>query len=602
MLTPLSLNLLQFHATRQQFSGARDDQRGAAREPDVQLSLLQALARAIDAKDHTTHSHVPRVQTYAVGLARAVNRSDVEVDAIRTASLLHDIGKLAVPEHILSKPGPLTADEFERVRIHPQVGADIVASVPFAYPVAPLILGHHERWDGKGYPQGLKGEAIPIGARILAIADYFDAVTSVRPYHKALTHSSAVNLLRQEAGRALDPTLVTVFIEQLPLLVQESDRVEAHHQTKPAAIEALEHIALAHREIYALYEIARSMGTSLALSDTLGRMTAKLADVVPWDGCALFVHSEDGTMQCRFASGTDVRRIRDGVLDAGQGLEGWVALKRRTLVNADPRATFAALGVSTETSLAGAIVLPLYFGDTFVGCLSLYHHDSQPYTDDHRRFLERVAEQAGPVLHNAILFEKTQEDSLTDPLTSLPNRRAMVMHLSRELARSERLKSEVALMVLDVDDFKGLNDNCGHQVGDNALRQVAATLQDALRPYDLCSRYAGDEFIIVLAECPPELAETKRRELQQRVEDLQIEISPGRTVQLTASAGVAVYPVDGLSYEALLAEADHRMYRDKAARRSHASAFPGGDSEFGSIDMLDPVLDEAVAELSSELY
>src|SRR5262245_51616922 len=142
-----------------------------------------------------------------------------EIRGVKMAALLHDIGKLAVPEHILSKPGPLTPEEFQKIRIHPQVGAEIAASVPFPYTVAPLILCHHERWDGKGYPQGLAGEAIPIGARILAVADYFDAVTCDRPYHRAIKYEAAVGLLKHEAGRALDPNLVPRFLALLPSLI-----------------------------------------------------------------------------------------------------------------------------------------------------------------------------------------------------------------------------------------------------------------------------------------------------------------------------------------------------------------------------------------------
>jgi putative nucleotidyltransferase with HDIG domain len=166
------------------------------------------------------------VQTYAAGLARAVDLAPADIQGIKTAALLHDIGKLAVPEHILSKPGPLTQEEFQKIRIHPQVGAEIIAAVPFPYPVAPLILSHHERWDGKGYPQGLSGEHIPLGARILTIVDYYDAITTERPYHKALARDSAVRLLKHEAGRALDPKLVQRFIGILPALIAEADVAE----------------------------------------------------------------------------------------------------------------------------------------------------------------------------------------------------------------------------------------------------------------------------------------------------------------------------------------------------------------------------------------
>jgi diguanylate cyclase (GGDEF)-like protein/putative nucleotidyltransferase with HDIG domain len=563
-----------------------DEQRHVQQTSDLHLATIEALARAIDAKDQTTQAHIRRVQLYAARLAEEMKLSASEIQGVKTAALLHDIGKLAVPEHILSKPGPLTQEEFQKIRIHPQVGAEIIAAVPFPYPVAPLILSHHERWDGKGYPQGLVAEGIPIGARILTIVDYYDAVTTERPYHKALNHDSAVGLLRHESGRALDPKLVERFIEMLPELLRESTVAEpqplpavtleqtSHASSTAAGLvpvgtrDAFENIALAHREIYALYEIAQSMGTSLGVSDTMALISAKLAKIIPWSGCALFLQQPGGEfLRCRYAAGVDAPRLLNATVRVGQGLSGWVARNRRTLVNADPRVSFEASGLPTDTTLQSAIVCPLFFSEVFIGSLALFHTEANRYTEDHRRLIERVAEQAGAVIHNSIVFEQTQEDSLTDPLTSLPNRRSMFVHLTRELSRAERLKTEMALIVMDIDEFKTINDTYGHHVGDNALREMAAALQNALRPYDLCVRYAGDEFIIVLAECSREVAEAKRLELQQKVSTIEIEVRAGKRVRLAASAGAAVFPHDGATYESLLAEADHRMYRDKAVRR-----------------------------------
>ena len=563
-----------------------DQQRHVQQTSDLHLATIEALARAIDAKDQNTQTHIRRVQIYAAGMARAIGLSAPEIQCVKTAALLHDIGKLAVPEHILSKPGPLTQEEFQKIRIHPQVGAEIIAAVPFPYPVAPAILSHHERWDGKGYPQGLKGDAIPIGARILTVVDYFDAVTTERPYHKALSHESAMALLKHEAGRALDPSLVPVFIELLPSLVAEANEQERAAQaaaTKPASegpgttaaglvpksttATAFENIALAHKEIYALYEIAQSMGTSLGVADTMALISTKLTKIIPWSGCALYLVNSDGeSLRCRFAAGIDAPQLLNMTLGFGEGLAGWVARNRRTVVNGQPEITFNALGL-TATQLRSSIVCPLYYNDNLIGCLALYHTEANRYNEDHRRLIERVAEQAGAVIHNSIVFEQTQEDSLTDPLTGLPNRRSMFVHLSRELARAGRLKSEVALIVMDVDGFKAINDTYGHHVGDHALREVAMALQSGLRPYDLCVRYAGDEFIVVLTDCSREAAENKRLELQGLVGNVNLEVRPGKHLKLAASAGAAVFPCDGASYETLLAEADHRMYRDKAARR-----------------------------------
>jgi len=142
----------------------------------LHLRTIEALALAIDAKDATTHEHLRRVQTYAVEIGKELGLSEAELDALRAAAVLHDIGKLAVPEHIISKPGKLTLEEFEKMKIHPVVGAEILEQVEFPYPVVPIVRAHHEKWDGSGYPHGLKGEQIPLGARILAAVDCLDAL------------------------------------------------------------------------------------------------------------------------------------------------------------------------------------------------------------------------------------------------------------------------------------------------------------------------------------------------------------------------------------------------------------------------------------------
>jgi len=355
------------------------------------------------------------------------------------------------------------------------------------------------------------------------------------------------------------------------------------------AASAFENIALAHREIYALYEIAQSMGTSLGVSDTMALISSKLSKVVSWSGCSLFLYQpESDSLKCRFAAGVDAPKLLNVTLKAGHGLSGWVARNRRTLINGNPRVSFEAAGMSDEISLRSAIVCPLQYNDTFIGCLALYHVEANHYTEDHRRLLERIGEQAGAVIHNSIIFEQTQEDSLTDPLTGLPNRRSMFVHLSRELARAERLKGEVALIVMDIDGFKQINDTYGHNVGDHALREMAVALQGALRPYDLCVRYAGDEFIVVLSDCSREMADLKRHELQEKIAEIQLEVRAGKRLRLAASAGASVFPEDGATYEALLADADQRMYRDKAARRAHLNALtPDPRPEFGDADIFE---------------
>jgi diguanylate cyclase (GGDEF)-like protein/putative nucleotidyltransferase with HDIG domain len=591
---------LTYHTYKVYMGRIQDQQRHVAQVSDLHLATIEALALAIDAKDQTAQSHIRRVQVYAAGLARALGMPETEIQGVKTAALLHDIGKLAVPEHILSKPGPLTQEEFQKIRIHPQVGAEIISGVPFPYPVAPLILSHHERWDGKGYPAGLKGNEIPLGARILSVVDYFDALMSERPYHKAMSFDAAIGLLRQESGKALDPRVVQTFIDMYPTFAAAADasvepsrkltRVPTHAPTAAPAVglvdettsartNVFQDIALAHREIYALYEIAQAMGSSLGVSDTMALISSKLSNIVPFSCCALFLYNEEAeTLRCRFATGVEAETIQQLTIRNGHGLTGWVARNRRPLVNARPSTDFEAAGLpSDRTTLHSALVCPLLFGERFIGTISVYHTEPSVYTDDHRRLLDRISEQAAAVIYNSIVFEQTQEDSLTDPLTGLPNTRFMFMHLTRELARAARLKTEVSLLVMDLDNFKDINDTFGHHVGDRALRDVASVLRIGIRPYDICVRYAGDEFIVVLSGCSGEEAERKRVELQRSVDKMQFEARTGTPLSLAISIGAAVFPHDGDSYETLLATADSRMYRDKTRRKREAAGADPGD-------------------------
>jgi diguanylate cyclase (GGDEF)-like protein len=553
------------HRTYRALCRRLDDERLRARQmSELHLATIEALALAIDARDQTARNRIRRVQVYSTGVARALGMNDGDVDAVSTAALLHDVGKLAVPDYILAKPGPLTPEEFQRIRIHPQVGADIVSAVPFLQPVMPLILAHHERWDGHGYPLGLAGEQIPLGARILCVVDYFDALTSERPYQRPVTTEAAIGMLEQESAKAFDPRVIDAFLRALPSLQQAGERANAQVPSPSSVRE----IALAHREIYELYQIAQTMGTSLGVADTMALISSKLTNLVPFSASALFLFDEGlQTAACRFATGTDSELIQQLSLRGGQGITGWVARNRRPLVNGRPSADLEAAGSNLPTSLQSALICPLMSGERLIGTLAVYHVSPNFYRDDHRRLLERVCEQAAAVIHNAIVFEQTQEASLTDPLTALPNTRSMLMHLGRELARAERLKSEVSLLVMDLNDFKAINDTYGHHVGDRALREVASALRSAVRPYDVCVRYAGDEFIVVLAGCGRDEAERKRVELQQMIDRIEFEPTAGQRVALSISAGAAVFPHDGEQYEALLEKADSRMYEVKHARK-----------------------------------
>ena len=283
-------------------------------------------------------------------------------------------------------------------------------------------------------------------------------------------------------------------------------------------------IALAHREVYALYELAQALGTSLGIGDTMALIASKLHNLVPFASCALFLHTpETDTLRCRFATGVDAELLQQLTVANGEGLVGWAAKNERALVNARPSTDFDAAGIRVHTSLHSALVIPLVFNTGLVGALAVYGQEAGCFTDDHRRLLARVAEQAAGVIANSITDEETKRDSLTDPLTGLPNTRFMFVHLTRELARAERLKSEVSLLVMDLDSFKEINDNFGHAAGDRALREVARVLRAGIRPYDICVRYAGDEFVVLLSGCGPDEAQLKMLELQAAIDALMLE-------------------------------------------------------------------------------
>jgi diguanylate cyclase (GGDEF)-like protein len=550
------------------------------------VSALEALALAIDATNRAPRFHIRRVRAYATALARALGMPEGEVAAVDAAAMLHDIGKLAVPDYILSKTGPLTPEELQKIQAHPKAGADLVSAAPFPYPVAPIILGHHERWDGTGYPAGLTGEEIPLGARVLAVADCFDTLMGEASRDPATRVESAGARLRQEAGTYLDPRVVERFVDLLPALPlggsspdeatgramplegssQEVDRAAPALTSETMSADVFDDIALARGESRALYELARGMGTAGGVSDTMALIAGTLGDIVPSSCVALFLHDQEtGSLRCRFAAGADADIVRQMSVRIGEGMNGWVASHRRSLVSAQPNADLEAAGLSDlRTTLESGLACPLVFEERLLGTLAVYHTGQNVYRDEHRRLLDHVSEQAAAVINYSIQFEQTQEASLTDPLTGLPNTGFLFMYLTRELARAERVKSELGLLVIHLDDLAGINRTHGHYAGDRALCEVARVLRSAIRSYDVAVRYKGREFIVVLSGCGATELEQRRQEMKKSIDDVYFETAPGKRLKLTISSGGATLRQDGSTYEALLAVAGGRLHADSS--------------------------------------
>src|ERR1700726_4836576 len=299
-----------------------DEKRHVEEMANLHLRTIEALALAIEAKDHTTHKHLQRVRVYAIEIAKELGFSQAEIEALRAAALLHDIGKLAVPEHIINKPGRLTPEEFEKMKIHPIVGAEILERVAFPYPVAPIVRSHHERWDGTGYPEGLSAEEIPIGARILAAVDCLDALASHRQYRQALPLAEAMAKVKEMAGKSFDPQVVEIlesrYVElermaQMSVAQMAEDTVAMHGLSKSVRVERglapatgferteptlgladnadfLTSIASARQEAQTMFELSQDLGVSLSLSETLSVLSMRLRRMIPYDSIAVFVN------------------------------------------------------------------------------------------------------------------------------------------------------------------------------------------------------------------------------------------------------------------------------------------------------------------------
>jgi len=551
----------------------------------LHLRTIEALALAIEAKDHTTHDHLQRVQVYAVEVGRDLGLDEGELEGLRAAALLHDIGKLAVPEHIISKPGKLTREEFEKMKIHPLVGSEILERVRFPYPVTPIVRSHHEKWDGSGYPDGLKGEQIPIGARILAAVDCLDALASHRQYRRALPLDEAMHQVAQEAGSSFDPKVVEVLqrrYKDMEALTHDGSAEKARLSTdikverglepatglevakRPAATtpekqgDFLTSIASARQEVLHLFELAQDLGNSLSLNETLSLLGIRLKRMVPYESMAIYVMRGE-KLRAEYVTGENFRLFSSLEIPLGQGLSGWVAENRKPILNGNPSVEPGYLNDETKfTTMRSALSVPLHGLNGTVSVLTLYHSERDAFTNDHLRILLAIVPKVALSIENALRYQQAESSAATDYMTGLPNARSLFLHLDSEIARCRRLNSPLVVLVCDMNGFKQVNDKYGHLEGNKVLHRVALKLKECCREYDYVARMGGDEFVLVL----PGL---RMDQLPQKIQKLRsITAEAGHDVcgtdALGLSVGHAMFPDDGVDADRLLSEADKRMY------------------------------------------
>jgi diguanylate cyclase (GGDEF)-like protein/putative nucleotidyltransferase with HDIG domain len=572
----------------------------------LHLATVEALATAIDAKDQTTHCHVRRVQIYAAGLGRVFGLSQSEIEALKAGALLHDVGKLAVPDHILNKPGRLTTAEFERMKVHTIVGAQILERVNFPYPVVPIVRHHHEQWNGLGYPDGLKGEEIPITARIIAVVDCFDSVREDRPYRRGMTRDEAMALLLRGAGTHFDPKVVNVFLKNLSRFEEEiaelgldqlgftDEECEAsmlleadlHHSKDRPSVLAYDQIKNAHREVYALYEIARTFGSSLDIEDTLSILVNKVGHVVPFDTCVVYLFDElKAYATASHVAGKNADILRDRCLAPGEGVTGFALANRRAINRIDPKMDFAGMHLDSEIEYRSMASLPLMKDERLLGALSVYSMELHEYTDDHMRLLETVTRLASDALFNAMHHAEAESNAMTDPLTGLPNARCMYLRFEQEAARARRSGHSFQVIMLDLDEFKQVNDTFGHRVGDKMLREIAHILQSQLREYDFLARYAGDEFVAIVQDLVGEQVTELRERIENAVIKFSLHVRAEHAARVGISVGAATYGLDGETLDQLLIAADQAMYSAKSAHKAERRARLQSKADDSVIDM-----------------
>jgi diguanylate cyclase (GGDEF)-like protein len=469
------------------------------------------------------------------------------------------------------------------MKIHTTVGAQILSRVDFPYPVTPIVRHHHEQWDGHGYPDGLKGEQIPVTARIISVVDCFDSVREDRPFRRGMTRDEAIAFLLRGSGTHFDPNVVELFIKHLPRFEDEISAVGLPQQvpsveaTEPIALTevdmtqtrergsymAYDQIKSAHQEVYALYEIARTFGSSLDVRNTVEALVDKVGHVVPFDTCAVYLFDEmKGYAKAAHVAGRNAKKLAARCVAPGEGVTGFALANRSPINQLHPSLDFA--GVEIDREYRSMASLPLFKDEMLLGAVSVYSMDLIEYTDDHMRMLETVTRLASDALANAMHHAEAESNALTDPLTGLPNARYMALRFDEESSRARRTARAFQVVMLDLDDFKIVNDSFGHKVGDKMLREMGRIIQGQLREYDFLARYAGDEFVAIVQELVGTQVDDLRQRIETAVSEFSLNVRGGGRAHVGISVGTATFGLDGETLDQLLVAADQAMYRAKS--------------------------------------
>ncbi len=551
----------------------------AERMAALHLRTIEGLALAVEAKDNISAcGHLRRVRVYALGLGQDLGLAADELEALQAAALLHDIGKLAVPEYILSKPGKLTAEEFAKMKVHPIVGAEIIEQVQFPYPVAPIIRAHHEKWDGSGYPFGLKDTEIPVGARILSAVDFLDALASDRDYRRAIPLDDAMKMVQAEAGKAFDPAVVRALTgryqdlervardtESAGVKLSKNVAVERGHRPDagldlwalaglpPGGGDPLNTIAEAGREQQMLLSLTQGMALSLELETILERTDQGLRTLIPYDAMSIFV--PQGNSLLAVYSAGDHKAALSTEVRAGEGLIGWVALHKQPIVNGNP-AVEREFGGRRKSELSSALAVPLRRSNGLPGVLAYYRTGRDAFNSNDLRILTSVASRIGIAIENALKVRELQEHANRDVITGLPTMAAFVQALDVELIRAQRQSNSVAVLLVRFSGLDALREQGSAKGADRMLESAAKVLTDGCREYDTVARMGSDTLGVIFPGMKIEALAAKIEALQAQIlSELPSQTFSGPPL---FQFGWAIYPDDAATSKLLLAIAERR--------------------------------------------
>lgn len=541
-------------------------------------AATRALASAIGAKDSYIHPYANRVPRICELVAGRLRIDSSEIDRIKLAALIRDVGKLGVPDYILLKPGPLDTEEFAKMRNHAAIGANLLRQADLPADVVDMVLYHHEKHDGTGYPEKLEGDAIPMGSRVIAVAVVYDALVSDRCYRNGWSHSEAIAHLERLSGSSFDPVVVEAFLAVEPEILAidaEAARDERALGAEPAeSCAAVDTIAQANRELMSLFDIAQTLSSTLEIDEVLALLAHRTRRLLQGSTCAVLTVDEADPkgLVAKAAVGRFEDTIKGARARCGKGITGKAALRVEPRSgDYDPRDLQLTSETDSTPDFRSCIVVPIVSYGELLGTINVYDVCPRSFTHDEVRIMTFVAHQAALAVQNAKAFEEVRDFSLRDPLTNLRNGRFLCHCLERELSRCSRLGEPLSVLGIDLDNFKAVNDLKGHETGDTVLKDVADIFRRELRDYDVIVRNGGDEFVVVLpGTCLTEAHQTAER-IRLAVK-CYAELNMSEVPGLGASVGVASYPDDGMDASSLLAKADASMYREKRSRRQRRLA------------------------------